>query len=86
MSVAAGVEVLVPLVGLVDSAKEAARVEREIKKTDKDIDALRKKLALPAFADKAPPELVAETKAQLAALEQKRVGLDDARHIAGELA
>ncbi|EYF05571.1 valine--tRNA ligase [Chondromyces apiculatus] len=85
MSVAAGVEVLVALVGLVEGHKEAARIEREIKKAEKDIAALEKKLALPSFADKAPPEVVAESHAQLTALRDKRAGLEHARKIAAEL-
>ncbi len=79
------VEVLVSLVGLVDGAKETARVEREIKKTEKDIAALEKKLALPSFADKAPPEVVAESKTQLDALRNRRLALEDARGLASEL-
>ena len=85
MSVAAGAEVLVSLRGLVEGAKEGARVEREIKKVDKDIAALEKKLALPSFADKAPPEVVAEAHVLLGELRRKRAGLDDARAIAAEL-
>ncbi|MEZ4301621.1 MAG: valine--tRNA ligase [Polyangiaceae bacterium] len=86
MHMAADTEVLVALQGLVDPAHEAARVERELKKVDKDIAAIEKKLSLPAFADKAPPEVVKEAKDQLEALKRKRTGLEDAKGIAGELA
>ena len=72
--------------GLVDPAKEGARVERELKKTEKDITAIEKKLGLPSFADKAPPEVVAEAKLQLEELRRKHVGLEEARHLATELA
>jgi valyl-tRNA synthetase len=82
---AADIEVLVQLKGLVEGAKEAARVERELKKVEKDLAALRKKLALPSFAEKAPPEVVAEAHAQVAELEQKRAGLEEAKQIAAEL-
>ncbi len=85
MHMAADTEVLVALQGLVEPAHEAARVDREIKKVDKDIAAIEKKLSLPAFADKAPPEVVKEAKDQLDALKRKRAGLEDARGIAGEL-
>jgi valyl-tRNA synthetase len=85
MHMAADTEVLVALQGLVEPAHEAARVDRELKKVDKDIAAIEKKLALPAFADKAPPEVVKEAKDQLLALQRKRAGLLDARGIAGEL-
>jgi valyl-tRNA synthetase len=86
MHMAAETEVLVPLKGLVEPAKEAARVERELKKTDKDIAAIEKKLALPGFADKAPPEVVVESKAQLEELKRKRVALEEAQKLASELA
>ncbi len=85
MSATNDVEVIVSLLGLVDPAKESARIERELKKTDKDIAALEKKLALPSFADKAPPEVVAESKALLGELTRKRVALEEARGLADEL-
>jgi valyl-tRNA synthetase len=85
MSAASDVDVLVSLVGLVDGAKEAARVEREIAKTDKDVAALEKKLALPSFAEKAPKEVVVESRAQLEELKRRRSALEEARSIAEEL-
>ena len=85
MHMTADVEVLVQLKGLVEGGKEGARVEREIKKVEKDLAALKKKLALPSFAEKAPPEVVAEAHAQVAELERKQAGLAEARQIAAEL-
>jgi valyl-tRNA synthetase len=85
MHMAADTEVLIALQGLVEPAHEAARVERELKKVDKDIAALEKKLSLPAFADKAPPEVVKESRDQLEALRRKRAGLEEAKGIAAEL-
>jgi valyl-tRNA synthetase len=85
MHMVADVEVLVQLTGLVEGAKEAARVEREIKKVEKDLAALEKKLGLPSFADKAPPEVVAEAHAQVAELQRRRAGLVEAKQIAAEL-
>ncbi len=85
MGVAGSVEVLVALQGLVDGQKERERVEREIKKVEKDIAALEKKLALPNFADKAPPEVVAESHALLEALRAKKVALQEALALADEL-
>ena len=85
MSVAADVEVLVQLQGLVEGGKETLRIERELKRADKDIAALEKKMTLPSFADKAPPEVVVEARAQLDELRRKRAALEDARAIATEL-
>ena len=45
MTIAADTEVLVSLKGLVEGAKEGARVEREIKKVEKDIAALEKEVS-----------------------------------------
>jgi valyl-tRNA synthetase len=86
MSVVGDVEVLVGLRGLVDAAKEADRVEREVRRTDKDLAALEKKLGSPAFVERAKPEIVAEAKDQLEALRRTRARLEEARHLAGELA
>jgi valyl-tRNA synthetase len=86
MSVAGPVEVLVGLKGLVEGAKEAERVTREIKKVEKDIAVREKKLSSPNFVDKAPSEVVAETRVNLENLKRKRVQLDDALKLADELA
>ena len=86
MSVAGPVEVLVGLKGLVEGAKESERVAREIKKVEKDIAVTEKKLSSPNFVDKAPPEVVAETRVNLENLKRKRVQLDDALKLADELA
>jgi len=86
MSVAGPVEVLVGLKGLVEGAREAERVTREIKKVEKDIVVTEKKLSSPNFVDKAPPEVVAETRVNLENLKRKRVQLDDALKLADELA
>lgn len=85
MSLAAGVEILVSLVGLVDAKKEAERVQRELKAVAKDIAVMEKKLGSPAFAEKAPPEVVEESRRQLEDLRRKEAGLHEAVHVAAEL-
>jgi valyl-tRNA synthetase len=85
MTLAQDVEVIVPLKGLVGADKERTRIEREMKRTEKDIVALEKKLALPSFADKAPPEVVAESKRTLEELRRKKAGLEEARSLSEEL-
>ena len=85
MSSAADVDVYVSLVGLVEPEKEQARVLREIAKTEKDIAALEKKLALPSFADKAPKEVVIESTNLLAELKRRRIALEEAKSLADEL-
>jgi valyl-tRNA synthetase len=86
MSIAAETEVLVGLKGLVEADKEGARIDREIKKVEKDIVLLEKKLSQPTFADKAPPEVVAEARALVEELKRKRASLEEARGLADELA
>jgi valyl-tRNA synthetase len=86
MSVAGQVDVLVGLKGLVDASQERERVEREIKKVEKEIAGIEKKLSTPSFVEKAPPQVVAEARANLQALRRKRAQLDEALALAAELA
>jgi valyl-tRNA synthetase len=85
MSVAGDVEVLVELAGLVEGAKEGARVEREIKKVEKDLVLMQKKLESPTFVEKAPADVVAAAKEQLESLRRTRTRLEEARVLAREL-
>jgi valyl-tRNA synthetase len=85
VSVAGDVEVLVGLIGLVEPDKERDRITRQLKKLDKDIDGLQKRLGNPKFADKAPPEVVAEARAQLESLKAQRQRLLEALEFLGEL-
>jgi valyl-tRNA synthetase len=85
LDVAGEVEVLVGLLGLVTANKEAERIERSLKKLDKDIGTLQKRLDNRAFVEKAPPEVVAEAREQLAALERQKGRLDEARSLVTEL-
>jgi valyl-tRNA synthetase len=85
LSVASGIEVLVTLRGVVDASKELARVDREIKKADKDIAHLEKKLGSKGFAERAPAEVVAQAKLDLESLRGRRALLDEAAALAAEL-
>ncbi|NBO82940.1 MAG: valine--tRNA ligase, partial [Betaproteobacteria bacterium] len=62
-------QVLLPIEGLVDLEALRARLEKDIAKADKEIQGLAGRLANPNFAGKAPPEVVAECKANLAEAE-----------------
>jgi len=85
LNVAGDVEVLVGLLGLVDAEHEASRIEREIKKVDKDIASLAQRLQNPKFVEKAPPEVVTEASELLEALQRQRVSLDEAKSLVVEL-
>jgi valyl-tRNA synthetase len=62
-------QVLLPLEGLVDLDALRGRLEKDIAKAEKEIAGLSGRLANPNFADKAPPEVVAECRANLAEAE-----------------
>jgi len=79
------IEVLVGLAGLVEAKHERERVEREIKKCDKDLAALDKKLSSPNFTDKAPKDVVEEARAQKKAIEEARARLAEALALVDEL-
>jgi valyl-tRNA synthetase len=79
------IEVLVSLKGLVSGESEAARIDRGIKKIDKEVAVIDKKLGSPGFVDRAPPEVVAEAKAQREALVEARARLEAARKLIDEL-
>jgi valyl-tRNA synthetase len=85
LSTAAGVEVLVQLRGIVDASSELDRVDRETRKTEKDIAALDKKLSSKGFVERAPSEVVEQAREQLALMKQRLVVLAEARTLAAEL-
>lgn len=85
LSVAGPVEVIVGLRGLVDADKERERVERNRKKLLKDQTTLEQRLKNPKFVEKAPPEVVAEVKEQLASITQQLQQLDAALKLVEEL-
>jgi valyl-tRNA synthetase len=69
MALAGDVEVLVPLDGLVDTAAEKARLEKELTKAKADRDLLEKKLANPQFRERAPLEVLDKDRGRLAELK-----------------
>jgi valyl-tRNA synthetase len=79
--VSGDLQVLLPIEGLVDLEALRGRLEKDIAKAEKEIKGLVGRLANPNFADKAPPEVVAECKANLAEAEAQaqlaRRRLDD---------
>ncbi len=84
-SVVNDVEVLVGLKGLVDADKESERIERTLKKIDKDLPVLEKRLLDPKFTNNAPADVVLQAREQKAALERQRDRLEDERGLVDEL-
>jgi len=64
-AVGKGFECYLPVVGLVDFSKERDRLEHEIKRISKIVDGISKKLTNKNFVDRAPEEVVLQTKEQL---------------------
>ena len=70
-AVTRGVEIYLPLRGLVDLAKEAARLEGELASARRDLDRTRAKLANAEFVAKAPPSVVEKERVKAEELEVK---------------
>jgi valyl-tRNA synthetase len=64
-----GLEVMLPLAGLVDIDAERSRLQKERDKIAKELGALQAKLQNPGFRDKAPPAVVAKERERLAGLQ-----------------
>ena len=65
-----GMEILVPMAGLIDKAAESARLNKEIDKLQKEVDRVKNKLGNANFIDKAPAEIVAKEKEKQATAQQ----------------
>jgi len=61
-----GIEVLMPLEGVIDLAKERGRLEQRVAEITNHIKRLEAQLANTQFTDRAPKEVVEQTKASLA--------------------
>lgn len=85
VSVAGEVELWVGLKGLVEAAKEQERIERRLKKLDKDLAGLAKRLNNPKFTEKAPPDVVEEVRQQVQSLTEQRARLEAAKTVVAEL-
>ena len=70
--VANGVEIYLPLKGLIDVEKETARLNKEMATLDKEISRLEKKLGNQGFLAKAPAEVVAGEQEKLKGYQEKQ--------------
>lgn len=66
-----GVEIFVPLAGLVDIEEEKKRLSKELKKAEADAEKSRRKLTNPQFLAKAAPAVVEKEQAKLAGFDEK---------------
>ncbi len=67
-----GVEIYLPLKGLIDVEKETARLQKEMDKLEKEIKRLTGKLSNEGFLKKAPEAVVAKEREKLAGYEEKK--------------
>jgi valyl-tRNA synthetase len=74
-AVAGGVEIYLPLAGLVDIEQEIARLKKELKATEQEIARAQGKLSNEGFVSKAPAEIVEKERQKLAALQEKEAML-----------
>ncbi|WP_282076465.1 valine--tRNA ligase [Epibacterium ulvae] len=75
-----------PLAEIIDVAKEKARLEKTLGKLAKELGGLRGRLNNPKFADSAPAEVIAETRANLAAREEEEAKIKEAFERLAEIA
>jgi len=73
---AGGVEVALPLEGLIDFEQERARVEKEREKLRKEAERLEAQLSNPQFTERAPAEKVAELRQRVADIAQRMKALE----------
>lgn len=80
-----GIEVFVPIAGIIDIPKELARIEKEMAKTETDIEKLVKKLNNPSFREKAPEEVLKKNEDKHSAFVEKREKLQASRQVLQKL-
>ena len=74
-SILSDAEVIVPLEGLMDFGEEKKRIEKELKKVEKEIIFLSKKLSNQNFVDKAPPDVIEKDRQNHKDLSEKQTKL-----------
>lgn len=78
-----GVDVHLPLEGLVDADKELARLDKELQKLSADAAKIAERLANPMFAERAKPEVVAKERENLAEMEAKLIKVRERKTLFG---
>ncbi len=74
----AGGNFALPLAGIVDVSAEKSRLEKSLGKLDKELGGLRGRLNNPKFVASAPPDVVEEAQANLAARQEEHTKLSAA--------
>lgn len=76
-AVAKGVEVFVPLKGLIDIDKESARLAKELAAIEKDLARVRGKLNNQGFLSKAPADVIEKERAKEEELSARQSAIND---------
>ncbi len=71
-----GVEIIVPLAGVIDVDVEKTRLTKEIERVTGLLDRATAKVANPEFAEKAPAEIVAKERGKIETLTQTKAKLE----------
>jgi len=71
-------EIWVPWKGLIDAPAERARMAKEIARAEGEMEVVKNKLGNESFVSKAKPQVVAQQREKLGALEDKLAKLKDA--------
>lgn len=71
-AIVTGVELYLPLAGLIDIEQEIARLEKEVQHLTSEVDRVEKKLSNQGFVSKAPAKVIEEERAKQADYSDKR--------------
>ena len=71
-AVVTGVEVMLPLQGLINVEEEIKRLEKELDKLNKEVERVQKKLSNEGFVKKAPAKVIEEERAKEKDYSEKR--------------
>ena len=72
-----GVEIYLPLKGLIDVEKETARLNKELENLAKEIKRVTGKLSNPGFLAKAPAEVVEKEREKQKGFEEKKAAVEE---------
>lgn len=76
-AVVSGVEIYLPLKGLIDVEKESARLNKELAGLEKELSRVSGKLSNEGFVAKAPAEVIAKEKAKEAEYQEKMAAIKE---------
>jgi valyl-tRNA synthetase len=72
-----GVEVFLPVEGLIDIEKESQRIKKEIGKVAKDLEQTKRKLSDSKFLDRAPDDIIEKEKEKLEEFSTQKKKLEE---------